>query len=96
MDCSPIRISLYAKIEWGYYLFYIEIYHFAPPQDLIGLNGSCGGSGGGWSAGDSHDSGIGSSPPFDTIRGLNGCNGGSMMGPNIISNGIGNDNIIYV
>ena len=45
---------------------------------------TCGGSGGGWSNGDSHDSGIGSSPPFDGIRG-----GISGMGGNaIISNGV--------
>jgi len=53
-------------------------------QDLMAMNGSCGSSGGGWSNGDSHDSGIGSSPPFDGIRG--GISG--LGGNNIISNGV--------
>ena len=50
-------------------------------QDLMAMNGS---SGGGWSNGDSHDSGIGSSPPFDGIRGGIGGLGGN----NIMSNGV--------
>ena len=48
------------------------------------MNGTCGGSGGGWSTGDSHDSGIGSSPPFEGIRG----GIGGMSGNTIISNGV--------
>ena len=53
-------------------------------QDLMAINGSCGSSNGGWSNGDSHDSGMGSSPPFDGIR-------GSMGGSNGLSNGIGSN-----
>ena len=44
-------------------------------------------TGGGWSTGDSHDSGIGSSPPFEGIRGGSGV--GPFGGNNIISNGVG-------
>ena len=50
----------------------------------MAINGSCGSSNGGWSNGDSHDSGMGSSPPFDGIR---GCMGG-MGGSNGLSNGV--------
>ena len=50
----------------------------------MAINGSCGSSGGGWSTGDSHDSGIGNSPPFEGIRG--GIIG--MGGNTIISNGV--------
>ena len=50
----------------------------------MAINGSCGSSGGGWSTGDSHDSGIGNSPPFEGIRG--GISG--MGGNTIISNGV--------
>ena len=51
----------------------------------MAINGSCGSSGGGWSTGDSHDSGIGNSPPFEGIRsgGITG-----MGGNTIISNGV--------
>ena len=51
-------------------------------QDLMALNST----GGGWSTGDSHDSGIGGSPPFEGIRGCSGV--GAFGGNNIISNGI--------
>ena len=44
-------------------------------------------TGGAWSTGDSHDSGIGSSPPFEGIRGNNGV--GTFGGNTIISNGVG-------
>ena len=50
----------------------------------MAINGSCGSSGGGWSTGDSHDSGIGNSPPFEGIRG--GISG--MGGNTILSNGV--------
>ena len=43
----------------------------------MAINGSCGSSNGGWSNGDSHDSGMGSSPPFDGMRGSMGGIGGS-------------------
>ena len=55
-------------------------------QDLMAMNGATGSSGGGWSTGDSHDSGIGGSPPFDGIR---GSIGGLSSGNNIMSSGVG-------
>ena len=54
----------------------------------MAINGSCGSSAGGWSNGDSHDSGMGSSPPFDGIRGSIGGMGGS----NGLSNGVVGNN----
>ena len=45
-------------------------------QDLMALKGNPSGA---WSTGDSHDSGIGSSPPFDGIR-------GGVMSGNLVEN----------
>ena len=58
-------------------------------QDLMALKGTCSNPSGAWSTGDSHDSGIGSSPPFDGIRGVMS---GMVQGHSNISNGVSGHN----